>query len=251
MIVRWVTAFVDVPIEAFERSAGFWCAVTGSRLSARRGETEQFATFLPADGDVYLRIQATADGSAGVHIDMHSDDVDALAERAIELGATVGLRPDGLVVMRSPGGLPFCSVAHHGEATRPAPLDRGAGPSIVDQVCIDVPAPLFEAEVAFWAGVTGWPVLPGKLTEFQVLDRPDGMPLRLLLQKLGDDDPGDRVRAHLDISCGPNAADHVEWHVDQGAEFVHPGAVWTTLQDPAGLEYCLTQRDPTTGRIEA
>ena len=249
--VRWVTAFLDVPTEAFDTAAAFWCQVTGSTLSARRGERNQFATFLPPDGDDYFRIQATDDGSAGVHLDLHTDDVRGLADSAVELGATETEDLGNLVLLRSPGGLPFCSVSHSGDAQRPTPLVADGVPdSILDQVCIDCPGDLLDAEVAFWAGVTGWPVVGASHHEFRVLDRPAGIPIRLLLQQLGNDDPGDRVRAHLDVACGADAAQLVPRHEAAGARFIHPGRVWSTLADPAGLEYCLTQRDPVTGRVE-
>lgn len=249
--VRWITAFVDVPTDAFEATATFWCEVTGSTLSDRRGDRGQFATFLPADGDAYFRIQATDDGSAGVHLDLHTDDPRSLAERAVELGAVETQDLDTLVVLRSPGGLPFCAVGHHGEVQRPMPLTSADLPdSLLDQVCIDCPGHLLDREVAFWSELTGWPATTGLLEEFRVLDRPTGMPIRLLLQRLTDDDPGDRVRAHLDIACGADAARLIARHEQAGAHFVHSGRVWSTLTDPSGLAYCLTQRDPRTGRID-
>lgn len=249
--VRWVTAFVDVPARAFDQTAAFWCEVTGTTLSERRGDRDQFATFLPADGDAYFRIQATDDGSAGVHLDLHVDDVRAFADRAVDLGATQTVDLGTLVLLRSPGGLPFCAVGHDGEAERPSPVTaRGLPDSILDQVCIDCPSQLLDREVEFWAGVTGWPLIGASHHEFRVLDRPAGIPIRLLLQRLGDDDPGEQVRAHLDVACGADAALLVPRHEDTGARFVHTGRVWSTLADPAGLEYCLTQRNPITGRVE-
>lgn len=249
--VHWVTAFVDVPTDAFEVNAAFWCEVTGSTMSARRGDRGQFATFVPADGDAYFRIQATDDGSAGVHLDLHTDDVRALADRAVELGATETDDLATLVLLRSPGGLTFCVVAHEGEAERPAPLATPDLPdSILDQVCIDAPGDLLDDEVAFWSGLTGWAIVGASHHEFRVLHRPDGIPIRFLLQRLGDDDRGDRVRAHLDVACGARAAELVPRHEAAGARFLRAGRVWSTLADPAGLEYCLTQRDPVTGRVE-
>ena len=56
--------------------------------------------------------------------------------------------------------------------------------------------------------------------------------------------------AEIDIACGADAPHLVPRHEQAGARFVHAGRVWTTLADPAGLEYCLTQRDPVTGRVE-
>ena len=62
--VRWVTAFLDVSTGAFEDDAAFWCEITGSTLSERRGDRGQFATFVPPDGDAYFRIQARLTGTS-------------------------------------------------------------------------------------------------------------------------------------------------------------------------------------------
>ena len=51
------------------------------------------------------------------------------------------------MVLRSPAGVVFCLVPWHGEAVRPRAVTWPAGhTSAVDQLCVDVPAGLFEAE---------------------------------------------------------------------------------------------------------
>jgi hypothetical protein len=209
----------------------FWQAVTGSGRSARRGPDGQFATLLPADGDAYLRVQVVGDGPARAHLDLHVGDVAAQAGRAVALGASV-LRDEGaLVLLRSPAGLPFCLVAWHGEAVRPA-----GGRSLVDQMCLDVPVAGFDPEADFWAALTGWRRRAGSLPEFDFLERPDGMPLRLLLQRV-DAAPG----MHLDLACTDRAAE-VARHEQLGAHVVGVYDRWTTLRDPAGRAYCVTDR---------
>ena len=48
-------------------------------------------------------------GSAVVHLDLTADDLDAAAERAVELGATVPEQPDPRWrVLLDPAGHPFC-----------------------------------------------------------------------------------------------------------------------------------------------
>jgi hypothetical protein len=105
--VRWLTAFVDRPAGDVASAARFWCAVTGSRLSPPRGERREFATFLPADGDAYLRVQTVAEGFGGTHLDLHVTDVHAAARRAVVLGAQAQPR-DGYVSLTSPAGLQWC-----------------------------------------------------------------------------------------------------------------------------------------------
>ena len=154
--------------------------------------------------------------------------------------------------MSSPGGMAFCIVGHHGEAVRPSAVTEPDGSrSLVDQVCIDVPATAYEAETAFWAALTGWEPRTGVPEEFTYLVRPPGMPLRLLLQRLGEDDPGLTVRAHLDVACGPHVDEIATRDERRGATVQRRERFWTTMSDPVGLAYCLTSRDPVTGSLPA
>ena len=57
MTVKWLTAFLDFPAASFETGATFWSRVTGSSVSAARGERGQFATLIPPEGDPFLRLQ--------------------------------------------------------------------------------------------------------------------------------------------------------------------------------------------------
>jgi predicted enzyme related to lactoylglutathione lyase len=239
--VRWITGFLDSPSRAAE---AFWQAVTDSSLSARRGPGGAFATLVPAGGDAYLRVQVVGDGPARVHLDLHVDDVSAQARRVVGLGAAVVLDEGDLVVLRSPAGLAFCLVRWLGERVRPAPAGPPGARSLVDQLCVDIPAASFDAEADFWASVTGWARRSGSRPEFEFLVRPDGMPLRLLLQRVGSPAPG----MHVDLACEDRRA-VVARHVARGAVVVRVEAAWTTLRDPAGRVYCVTDRDPATGRL--
>lgn len=226
--VRWTTAFLDSPSRVAEL---FWQAVTGSGLSPRRGPDGAFATLLPAEGDPYLRVQVVGDGPPLVHVDLHVEDVTTQADRAAALGASVVSAEDGLVVLRSPAGLPFCLVRWEGEAVRP----RG-GRSLVDQVCLDIPEQGFDVEADFWSALTGWQRRPGSRPEFDVLDRPAAMPLRFLLQRVSG-----HAGLHLDLACSDRAAEVVR-HEELGAQVERVHERWTTLTDPAGRRYCITDR---------
>ncbi len=117
----WMTAFVDLAPDEFERGVEFWRGVTGYALSPARGEHDEFATLVPPDGDAHLRVQRLGDGPSRLHLDVHVADPSAAAEDAVALGATVIARPDlGYVVMSSPGGFTFCFVAHEAGARRAA-----------------------------------------------------------------------------------------------------------------------------------
>lgn len=243
MTIRWVTAFLDFPAPSFEAGVDFWSEVTGSTLSRFRGVSDEFATLLPDSGDPWLRVQRVASGPGGVHIDLHVEDVTAFAWQAISLGAMEVMREETeLVVLRSPGGFSFCVVGWDGESKR-----GELRPGIVDQVCLDISPSSFEAEVRFWGALTGWRPRQGSHSEFVALVRPEGIPIRLLLQRLVDNRPGG-VTAHLDLAGGEHVPDVTHRHVALGARAVRESG-WTTLRDPVGREYCVTRRLPATGLL--
>jgi hypothetical protein len=244
--VRWTTGFLDSPTADVEP---FWLAVTGTSLSPRR-DGGVFATLVPGRGDAYLRAQVTGEPPR-THLDLHVAGVPQAAGEAVALGAQV-IRDEGtLVVLRSPAGLEFCLVSWQGERECPPavrwPAGRWSGgrwsggqSSRLDQVCLDVPQAQFEWEASFWSSLTGWKRQPSDLPEFESLARPAGMPLRVLLQRIGSQGAG----MHPDFACDDVPAE-VARHVALGAQVVRevPGD-WTTLRDPAGREYCVTARSP-------
>lgn len=241
--LRWITAFLDLPAASIEAGTAFWRAITGSGLSSVRGEHDEFATFIPRDGDPYLKVQRIGHGPPRLHLDLHTDEVPAFVDHALALGARV-TQPGDHVVMSSPGGFVFCVVDHPAGAAVPTPVPWWGGTSIVDQVCLDIPGPVLEEETAFWTALTGWEHRAGRFAEFTSLERPDGQPLRLLLQRLDSEDGP--VRAHFDLSSADRVAEVVR-HRSLDAALVNETGNWTVLCDPVGLEYCVTDRDPATG----
>ena len=252
--IRWVTVFLDYPAEGVEAGTRFWQRVTGYGLSPVRGEHGQFATLLPPDGDAYLRLQRLGEGVARVHLDLNLDlsttTLDDAGAVAVELGAAVLRTDDQVVVLESPGGFVFCLVGWDGERVPPAPVTSGAaGAQRADQVCLDIPPGLEDAERAFWAALTGWtPRASSVSNEFSSLDRPSEIPVRMLFQRRREAGPGNRVSAHVDFACDDREA-LVEQHASAGAVELHRGPVWITLREPGGQIYCLTGRDPRTGKV--
>ncbi|QCW50043.1 VOC family protein [Nocardioides dongxiaopingii] len=242
----WLTAFLDLAPDDFERGVVFWAGVTGCEVSPSRGRHDEFATLVPADGDAHLRLQCLRAGRSDVHLDLHVADPWAAAERAVRLGASV-VADRGYVVLESLAGLTFCLVPEPGSA-RPVPATPGSWPggrSQVDQVCLDVGPAAHDAECAFWQELTGFDPTPASGAEFRRLDAP-GMPLRLLLQRLDEERP---PGIHLDLAADDRAAE-VERHLALGAT---PGPTpsgpdrgFTVLVDPAGSRYCITDRVPGT-----
>ncbi|MEE3126989.1 MAG: VOC family protein [Actinomycetota bacterium] len=242
----WVSAFLDLAPAAWECGIAFWAQASGTTLSALRGPDREFGSLLPPEGDDHLRVQRLAEGESRVHLDLHVDDPVSAADGAVALGAQVVHRSEhGYVVLDSPGGLTFCFVSHRAEVrSRPVTWPEGHS-SLVDQVCLDISPDRFEEEVAFWAALTGWERGSSAVSvSFVPLVRPAGQPLRVLLQRT--DDPRPHTGAHLDLATTDRAAE-AERHVALGAVVVASYPVWTVLRDPAGLAYCLTDRDPGTG----
>jgi predicted enzyme related to lactoylglutathione lyase len=239
-----MTAFLDLPRDDLDRTVRFWRDVTGYGLSSTRGPRDEFATLVPVEGESHLRVQRLRDGAPRIHVDLHVDDVGEAADRAVRHGARRAPSPhDDVATMRSPGGLTFCFVPHHGgERDRPAAWSNGHT-SLVDQVCLDIPREQHRRELAFWQELTGWELTQSS-HEFHHLTRPEGMPFRLLLQLLGEETGP--VRAHLDLATTDRDAE-VKRHEALGAERVARHEHFTVLRDPAESPYCVTDREPATG----
>src|SRR5689334_5352300 len=171
--VRWLSIFLDVPAADLDREAAFWATVTGSGTGRPVGAHEEFLPLAPPDGDPCVWLQRTDDDTLASHPDLYVEDVVAAAARARELGAEELSRQDGLVVLRSPGGLPFCLVRWRGQDRRPGPVGETGARSHVDQVCLDIPPSVHETECAFWAAVTGFERYDDHVDEFERLRRPE------------------------------------------------------------------------------
>ncbi len=231
--------FLDVPEPHWQTGRNFWAAVTGTRLSPLRGENGQFATLEPTNGDPWVKLQAV-EGPGGVHLDLDTADRACAVARAADAGATTAWTYHDVVVDRSPGGLLLC----HTLLDSPLQRQRSGG-ALLDQVCLDVPAPLWEREVAFWETLLGSPARSGRLPQFALIGDPDALP-RVLLQRL---DSGDGpVRAHPDLAVSDRASE-TSRHLGLGAEVETVTPLWTVLRAPYGQRYCLTDRDPITGSL--
>ncbi|NHA00388.1 VOC family protein [Nocardioides sp. W3-2-3] len=237
----WVSAFLDSAPEHHQEGVGFWQAATGYAVSAPRGDGAEFATLVPPDGDDFLRVQRLRQGPDRVHLDLHVTDPRAAADAAVVAGA-VELVDRGYVVLASPGGLVFCFVDHPATHRPAATTHADGSASRVRQVAIDVPRAAYDVEWRFWAALTGWEHRVSTISEaFRVFDAPEGQPLGLLLQRLGEDDGP--VRAHLDWGTTDRAAE-TERHLALGARVLAVHSHWTVLSDPVGRTYCLTDGDP-------
>lgn len=243
--VFWTSAFLDFTPASFDAGVRFWSDVTGYPVSPLRGDLAQFATLLPAAGDDFLRVQRLGDGPSRVHLDLHVPDPVAASGIAVDLGAVIVHEPDGYVVLTSPAGFTFCLVSHPA-ATRPGPANWGGRTSLVDQVCLDVRAADAAGEIEFWSTLTGWRPTVSSVAELHPLARAPGLPLRLMVQAVGDD--RHPPTAHLDLACDDRQAE-TERHQVLGAAVHDVAEKFTVLLDPAGSVYCITDRDPVTGLL--
>lgn len=241
MDIKWMQAIIDVPAETFEAETDFWVGVTASRRGDVHPEYPQYLHLKPVSGDMHLEMQRLDSGPVSVHLDVQVEDIPAATERAVGLGATL-VSMDGHAVLTTPSGMPFCIVPYFGETT-PAPVIDDDAPHAADQICLDIPADGFAADVAFWSAFTGWDEREQSLGEFQSLVQPANLPLRLLIQRLGEDDAGP-PRAHLDISSGEHRDVVVQRHLEAGASVLERHQHWTAMTSPSGLPYCVTDRRP-------
>ena len=248
-MIRWMWAYLERPLAQFDRAAEFWCAAAEAELSPRRGANNEFATFLPREPDVdaCLKLQGGF-GGGGAHIELDVENVVHTTRAAVgQHGASVVLR-DGTerAVLRTPGGQLFFLSKWTGHARRPpAAVHADGSVSRVDQVTFDISPEHFDWEARFWSDLTGWKLRPSKLPEFVRLEVPAELPIHILLQRR--DTPGPAA-AHVDVACSD--IDGVRTlHESLGATKVADGKGWQVMQDPVGGVYCLTPRDPRTGRV--
>lgn len=238
----WLTAFIDYPAAEFDRGREFWTRVTGWPESATRGDHDEFVSLLPPDGADYLRLQRLGGGRTRLHLDLHVPEPEAAALLAQERGASLTRQVGpGLIVMASPAGFEFCLV-RQSRGGRPHPARWPDGHhSRVSQVCLDIPEPVFESEVAFWAATLGCqarrsPAHP----EFTRLRVPDDFPFEILAQRLL---VSREVGAHLDLGSDDRPAE-VERLQREGAVVRAVREAWTVLEAPGGLAFCVLDRSP-------
>ncbi len=115
---------IDVPAGEHDRELAFWQAATGQPLTRYDQFPEYHGGSLPGGQDVGLLIQRLGDGQSRVHVDIHTDDLDAEVTRLEKLGARRIGQAHSWWIMEDPAGLPFCVIPdepgtlHDGNATR-------------------------------------------------------------------------------------------------------------------------------------
>jgi len=246
----WIHVFVDVPPEAASTTRTFWSKALGWETGPPWTQHPEFRSLIPDAGDPYVHVQEI-DGEPRVHLDLVVDDLDTARDALLDLGAEAAARTAQWQVMRSPGGFPFCLCREPAAGSRPPAAQHDGHSSRLVQVCIDAPGDRFEREVAFWREATGWYYQPSPHhPELADLRGSATAPVRLLMQRLGFDDPGRTTRAHIDLGSDDLDAE-ADRLVSLGARKVGPGKGyvdrtrgWVLMADPTGMPFCVTSKPP-------
>lgn len=238
-MIDWIWVFLDTPSVAARSTWDFWAEVTGTHVADVRGEDSEFATLAPSQGDAWVKLQAVGDAISRVHLDLDSADPAALATRAIALGATDRADHDGYITLHSPAGLVWCATPTSDPPPRPSKAP--ATTPTIEQLCVDVPHAQYADEVAFWSSLTGWSAR-SVAPEYTKLEVPGDLPIRILVQRLGEEDERETASAHLDLSCG-HRRDEVRRLLAMGARHVRDDPEgWTVMEAPDGQTFCVVER---------
>ena len=107
---------IDVPPADHDRELAFWQGATGQELTPLP-YAEYHGSRLHGH-DFWLLVQRLDSGSPRVHLDIHTDDLDAEVARLERLGARRVRQVHFWWVMEDPAGLPFCVLPEQpGELT--------------------------------------------------------------------------------------------------------------------------------------
>jgi predicted enzyme related to lactoylglutathione lyase len=98
----------DVPAADNDKEVAFWQAAAGAELTHYTRYPEYHGGAVTET--LGLLVQRLGDGPARVHVDIHTDDLDAEVARLAALGAERVSQEGHWCVMRDPAGLPFCVV---------------------------------------------------------------------------------------------------------------------------------------------
>jgi catechol 2,3-dioxygenase-like lactoylglutathione lyase family enzyme len=100
---------IDAPPDRHDAELAFWQGATGKQLTQYERHPEYHGGELHGE-DLGLLVQRLDDGPGRVHLDIHTDDLEAEVARLEALGAEQVRRVDFWCVLRDPAGLLFCVV---------------------------------------------------------------------------------------------------------------------------------------------
>ncbi|HEX2318616.1 MAG TPA: VOC family protein [Streptosporangiaceae bacterium] len=100
---------IDVPQEVHGDELDFWQAATGQEMVRAEKYPEYHLIDLPGQ-EVGLIIQRIGGSQPRMHVDIHTDDLDAEVARLEALGAKREFKAHEWWVMSDPAGLLFCVI---------------------------------------------------------------------------------------------------------------------------------------------
>ncbi len=105
---RLFKVVIDIPAHDYDRGVSFWAGALGEPLLQPFGIHPEYHGTALHGQDFWLLTQRLDEGAARVHLDIHTDDLEAEVTRLENLGAQRVQRVDSWQVMRDPAGLLFC-----------------------------------------------------------------------------------------------------------------------------------------------
>ena len=107
------TFVINAPSEVRDEIFTFWSAALGAKATPT--VMPNYHILENAAPPNRIVVQDVGEGPAGIHFDIHYDDLDAEVERLVTLGATVvdpswADHPGRWIIMRDPAGMEFCVV---------------------------------------------------------------------------------------------------------------------------------------------
>lgn len=104
---------VDVPEADHHRTVSFWGAATGESMVQVPGSPEYTSASIRSPR-LLMYVQKLGSENTGprLHIDIHTDDLEAEVARLEGLGAERVRQVHSWWVMRDPAGLLFCVIPH-------------------------------------------------------------------------------------------------------------------------------------------
>ncbi|MGN6794221.1 MAG: VOC family protein [Streptosporangiaceae bacterium] len=100
---------IDVPQEVHGQELAFWQEATGQEMIQAAKYPEYHGTELPGQ-EVGLLIQRIGGGQSRMHVDIHTDDMEAEISRLEALGAKREFKAHEWWIMSDPAGLLFCVI---------------------------------------------------------------------------------------------------------------------------------------------
>ncbi|MFI7701121.1 VOC family protein [Nonomuraea sp. NPDC049480] len=106
---RLCTIVIDVPEGDHDKELDFWEGAIGRRLTRNERFPEYHGVPL-VDQAISLMVQRIEEGPGRVHLDFHTDDLEAEVARLERLGARRVQQAHRWWIMEDPAGLPFCVI---------------------------------------------------------------------------------------------------------------------------------------------